>query len=195
MFKLPNFVFSLPFFIFDISNYQLITTQFIPSDIRDTKNIVLTETPIPGLSYQPVQSGGMGNRHIAFELPLVKRNGIIGNVLLLKQFDNLRHPSFNLKNIFNKTTQFTPNPKVLYMWGIGSVPLIYFVKKCDATHKKHWTNSFGQPQYSEIQIELILDESNPINKMEEVFRQLSGLAGMAEGTLGVVNSMRKKKSF
>lgn len=195
MIKLPAFKYFLPFYIFDLNNFQIITSQFIPSDIADTKDIVYTETPIPGLNYQPVQSGGMGNRKISFTLPLIKRDGIIGNVALLKQFDNLRQPSGSFINIFKKDKQFTPNPKVLFSWGIGSIPLIWFVKKCDATHKKSWVNSFGQPQYSEIHLELILDESNILNKAEDVFRQLASLTGIAEGVYGTVKSFEGTKAF
>lgn len=195
MIKLPAFKYFLPFYIFDLNNFQIITSQFIPGDIADTKDIVYTETPIPGLNYQPVQSGGMGNRKIAFTLPLVKRDGIIGNVALLKQFDNLRQPSGSFVNIFKKDKQFTPNPKVLFSWGIGSIPLIWFVKKCDATHKKSWVNSFGQPQYSEIHIELILDESNVLNKAEDIFRQLASWTGIAEGIYGTVKSFEGTKAF
>lgn len=170
-FNIPNYDFSLPWFMFDISNKQLITTKSVPLDITDTKDVFLTETPIPGLNYAPVQHGGNGNRKISFILPLVKRNNTVGNSLLLQQFSALRNQAVGLTSIF--TTQFNPNPKVLYYWGTGSVPLIYFVKRCDFTNKKNWVNQIGQPQYSEVNIELWLDESNILYKAEEVFRKVS----------------------
>lgn len=185
---------SIQWYMYDLGNNQLITSLFIPDDISDTKDIIYTETPIPGLNFQPIQSAGMGNRKISFELPLVRRNGIIGNVHLLKQFDRLRNPSSNLVSMF-QNSQFTSNPKVLYNWGIGSMPLIWYVKKCDATHKKHWTNAFGYPQYSEIQFELWLDESNSINKMEEMFRQLASIYGEVETVLDIVKLMQRKKPY
>jgi hypothetical protein len=193
--QLPQYSRNLPFFIYDISNQQFITTVTIPSDITDTKGIVLTEQPIPGLNYSPVNSGGMGNRKVSFTIPLIKRDGVVGNVLLLKQFDNLRQPTYSIGSIFNMTTQFTPNPKVLFMWGIGSVPLIWYVAKCDATHKQHWTNAFGMPQYSEIQIELILDESDPINKAETTFRRLSALGGNAMDTIDIIQGVSGRRPY
>ena len=45
--------------------------------------------------------------------------------------------------------------------------------KCDLTNKEGWTNQLGHPQYSEAEIELWLDESNPIYKAEELFRKVS----------------------
>lgn len=186
---------TLPFFLFDLSSKQLITSPIIPGDISDTKDIVLAEQSIPGLTYQPIQSGGMGNRKVSFTLNLIKRNGIVGNVNLLKQFDNLRHASFSYKNISQQNSQFTPNPKVLYNWGIGSAPLVWYVKKCDPTHKQHWVNAFGQPQYSEISIELILDETNPLNKVEDMMRQVASIAGMAEGIESLILDKTKRKPY
>jgi hypothetical protein len=192
--KQPKYPQMLQWYIYDLGNNQLITSIFIPGDITDTKDIVYAETPIPGLNFQPIQSAGMGNRKISFELPLIRRNGIVGNVHLLKMFDRLRNPASNLVSIF-QNTQFTSNPKVIYNWGIGSMPLIWYVKKCDATHKKHWVNAFGMPQYSEIQFELWLDESNPINKMEEMFRQLASIYGQVETVIDTVKYMQKRKPY
>jgi len=170
-FNIPNYDFNLPWFMFDISNKQLITTKTVPGDMADNKEIFLTETPIPGLNYSPVQYGGNGNRKISFTLPLVKRNNTVGNSLLLQQFSALRNQAVGLLDIF--ATQFNPNPKVLYYWGTGSVPLIYYVKKCDFSNKKQWTNQLGQPQFSEVNIELWLDENHVLYKAEEAFRKAS----------------------
>ena len=90
IFKQPKYPQILYWFIYDLGNNQLITSLFVPGDISDTKDIVYAETPIPGLNYQPIQSAGMGNRKVSFELPLIRRNGIVGNVHLLKQFERLR---------------------------------------------------------------------------------------------------------
>lgn len=170
-FKVPEYSFSLPWFLYDLYNLQLITSPTVPGDIKDSKEIFLTETPIPGLNYSPVQPSGNGNRKISFTLELIKRNNTIGNSLLLKQFHALRNQATGLMNIF--TTQFNPNPKVIYYWGTGSNPLEYFVSKCELTNKKQWVNQLGQPQYSEVAIELILDERSPLYKAEELYRKVS----------------------
>ena len=189
----PSYAFHMPWFLFDIDNKQLITSSVIPSDIKDTKEIVLTETPIPGLNWSPITPGGAGSRHLSFTLPLIQRNNTVGNVLLLKQFDNLRQNAVGLTGLFS--SQFETTPRVLYYWGVGSVPLIYWVKKCDATHKQGWVNAMGFPQYSEIEIELILDESNILYTAEEIFRKLASLAGMIQGAYNVVVSLTGKRSY
>jgi hypothetical protein len=174
---------NLPWFMFDLYNKQLITTLSIPGDITDSKQIVLSETPIPGLNFNPINSGGMGNRKVSFTIPLVKRNNVVGNLLLLKQFDNLRNQAFglSLSGIFKPSKRFTPNPKVLFYWGSGSsVPLLWYVAKCDFVHKSQFTNRFGYTQFSEISLELWLDETSPLFKAEEIFRKVASYAGMVQ---------------
>jgi len=184
---------AVPWFMFDIHNKQLITSVVIPSDIRDVKDVILAEQPIPGLNYAPISPGGGGNRKLSFTLPLVQRNNTIGNVAVLKQFDILRNQATGFAGI--TTGQFTPNPQVLYSWGTGSVPLVYWVKKCDATHKAGWVNQFGMPQYSEIEFELWLDESHPLYKVEEAFRKVYSLTGEALGGGQVIASFFKGKPY
>ena len=183
--------FHVPFYIFDITNFQLITSTTIPSDIKDVKNVVYTEVPIPGMNYQPVMVGGGGNRKISFTLPLIKRNNTVGNVLMLKQFDMLRNQPLNLLSLMS--AQFSPFPKVLFNWGIGSIPMIYFVAKADATHKQGWVNEFGMPQYSEIEMELWLDEDNLLYKAEQIFRTLAAYTGMVMGIIDQIQSQRKNE--
>ena len=170
-YQIPQYAFSLPWFMYDLENLQIITSPTVPGDLKDSKNIMLTEIPIPGLNYAPIQPAGNGNRKISFTLPLIKRNNTVGNSLLLQQFHALRNQATGLLNIYSK--QFTPNPKVLYYWGTGSLPLEYYVSKCDFTNKKQWTNQAGQPQYSEVAIELILDENSYLYKAEELYRKVS----------------------
>jgi len=108
-FHIPYSPINLPWYMFDLQNKQLITTASIPGDIADSKQIVLSETPIPGLGFNPINSGGMGNRKVSFTIPLVKRNNSVGNILLLKQFDNLRYPAFGLSlgSLVGSQAQFT----------------------------------------------------------------------------------------
>ena len=190
----PNYAFRLPWFMFDLRNRQLITTPVIPGDIRDQKEIVLSEQPIPGLNYRPVTTGGAGNRRISFTLPLIRRNNTVGNVLLLKQIDQLRNQQGRLFGP-PATGQFGAYPKVLYYWGIGSVPLVWFVKRADASHKQGWVNALGQPQYSEIEFELILDETDPTFKAETQFRQVSALLGEALAAFDVTGSVFNRKPY
>ena len=183
-------MYNMPFFIYDLFNQQLITSPFaIPGDISDTKGIVLAETPIPGLNFDPITPGGQGNKKLSFTLPLIKRNNTVGNITMLKQFDQLRNQAVGLTSLF--PAQFNPNPKVLFFWGAGTgVPLIYFVKKCDFVHKSAFINQLGYPQYTEINMELWLDESHPIYKAEEVFRKLASITGMIESAFDTVKSQK-----
>lgn len=192
-FNVPSYAYSLPWFMFDISNKQLITSNTIPGDILDKKDVILTETPIPGLNYSPVQPSGNGNRKITFTLPFIKRNNTIGNSLLISQFHVLRNQAAGLLKI--RPTQFTPNPKVLYFWGTGSVPLIFFVKKCDLTHREKWVNQQGIPQFSEANFELWLDEANVVYKAEEMYRMASLITANALANFDTVEPFSKGRIF
>ena len=190
--KVPYNPINLPWFMFDLQNLQLITSSSIPGDITDSKQIVLTEVPIPGLSFNPINSGGMGNRKVAFTIPLVKRNNTVGNILLMKQFDNLRNQSYGLNpsNIFRASSQFVPNPKVLFQWGTSNaIPLEWYVAKCDYVHKSSFTNRFGNTQFSEVAIELWLDEKSKLFRAEEIFRKLASYTGMVENAYSVGRTM------
>ena len=192
--KLPFVASHLPWFMFDLYNLQLISSPTIPlGNISDTKDIILAETPIPGLGFSPISTGGMGNRKISFTLPLVKRNNVVGNVMLLKQFDNLRYQSYGMNpaNIFNQSRQFNPNPKVLFYWGTGSgVPLEWYVKKCDFSHTSAFVNRFGYTQYTDITFELWLDETSPLFRVEEIFRKLASIVGQVESAYDVAQTMK-----
>lgn len=179
---------KIPWFMFDLQNKQLITSPIIPTDIRDTKEIVFAEQPVPGRGYAPIAPSGAGNRRISFELQLIRRGGFVGNVSVLKQIELLRNSS---GGIFARQRDRWRNPQVLYYWGTGSVPLIYWVAKADATHKQGWVNGAGFPQYSEIQFELILDQAHPIYHMEEQFNRIASFFGNFDtGVEGVDISFR-----
>lgn len=171
---------NLPWFLFDLANNQLITTVTIPEgEIKDDKAIVLAETPIPGRNFQPITPGGNGNRKISFRIPITRKNGIYDNVLIVKQFDALRNQSAGFLGR-EPAGQFTPNPQVLYYWGIGSAPLVYFVAKCSMSHVSGTVNAFGLPRLTYIDLELILDETHPLYKAEEMFRIYGGVLGDAD---------------
>lgn len=184
-YNVPAYAYSLPWFIFDIYNNQLITSQTVPGDISDTKNIALTETQIPGLNFAPITSGGNGNKKIKFTIPILKRNNTVGDSLIIQQFRALRNQASGLFNLTGQ--QFTPNPKVLYYWGVGSVPLIYYVKSVDFTHKSMWHNQQGQPQYTVVSIELWLDETDPLYQAEKLFRDISIITNQGMEGFNIVN--------
>jgi hypothetical protein len=182
--------FHIPFFIYDIRNKQLITSKRIPSDIQDNKSIVFSETPIAGLNYDPLSFGGMGNRKISFSIDLVKKNNNVGNVLMVKQFENLRNQPFGFKNLFRKSGQFVGGNKVLYHWGTSNfIPVVWYVTKCNFNHKSAFTNRFGYTQYSTIDIELLLDETNPIFRVEDMFRKLSGFVQQGFSSADLVDTV------
>jgi len=176
---------NLPWFIYDLYNHQLITSTTIPEgEIKDTKPIIYAETPIPGRNFQPISPGGNGNRRISFTLPVLNKSNPTGNMTLIKQFDLLRNQAQGFLGTAANRGQFSPNPKVLYYWGTGSVPLVWFVAKCDFSSSANMVNAFGAPQYTMVDLELILDETSELYKMEEAFRNVAAVIGEAVAAFG-----------
>lgn len=176
----------IPFYMYILNSNLLITSPFIPTEINDSKNIIFAETNIPGLNYSPIHSGGFGNRKVSFQIDLIKRNNFTGNALQLKLYEVLRNPVSTLQEVFSQDTQFVQNPKVLFSYGVGSVPLVWYVTKCDFVHSGQYTNAVGFPQFSKINIELTLDETNDLNKIEKVFRQFASIIGSAEAVKDII---------
>jgi hypothetical protein len=195
MFRIPNFPYYIPWFMYDIDNQQLITSKIVPSDIIDSKSLIYAEIQIPGLNGQPIQAGGFGNNKISFTLKIIKRDGLLGNLAMLKQFDQLRQPKSDLKNILKKGTQFQSNPKVLYYWGIGRAPQIWYVTICDFVHRQNWINQLANPKYTDLSIELTLDEFNPINKLEDTFRKIIALTGNSNAGFDAVSNITKQRPY
>jgi hypothetical protein len=180
----------VPWFIYDMSNKTLITSVTVPTEIKDTKGVVLSETAVAGLNYKPVQFGGGENRHVSFSIEIIKRNNTVGNTLIMKSIEGLRNQASGLTGIFSG--QFQPNPKVLYYWGTGSVPLEWYVKKCDWTN--YWVNEIGNPQRSVVEFELILDEGSLLYKAEEIYRKIAGIAGSVENAYNTKIAITSNRS-
>jgi len=185
----------IPWYMFILDANLLITSPTIPGDITDNKNILFAETTIPGLDYAPISSGGFSNRKVGFSLTVVQRQTLLGNSNLLKLYEVLRNPTNTLADIFSQSSQFTQNPKVIYNYGIGSAPLVWYVSKCSFTHKGQYTNAVGNPQFTNIQIELTLDEKDVTNQIEKVYRQFASLVGSVESITQVGLSQTSLRSY
>jgi hypothetical protein len=187
---------AVPFFMYDLANRQLITSPTIPGDITDSKDIVLTETPIPGLNYAPVMPSGGGNRKLSFTLPLVKRDEMLGNSILLGQFMALRNQPVGGMRRRLAPGQFSGSSKVLYYWGTHNpVPLVYWVASIKVTNRRGWVNSRGLPQVSDIDVELILDETHPLYLAEQEFMRMAVTLGPASQALSRARSVLSGRPY
>jgi len=192
MIKYPQII---PWYMFILDINYLIISPNIPNEISDSKKIIYAETSIPGLSYSPVSSGGFGNRKINFTLKLINRKTPDGNTSILKLYELLRNPTSNIVDVFSQSSQFKQNPKVLYNYGIGSVPLVWYVTKCDFNHFGQYSTAIGNSKISDISIELTLDETNITNKIEEVFRQFSALIGIERSAEQFIRGQFGERTF
>jgi hypothetical protein len=169
---------NLPWFLWVRETGPLITSRTIPDRITDSKGIVLTEQPVPGLNYQPIIPGGNANRKIGFTIPIVSRTPLVGNSPALALFEQLRNQVQS--GVPGLDKRFNPNPKVLYMWGTGQIALPCVVSRVDFDTRADMVNGFGAPQHTEVSVELIVDESDPLYQMEAQFRALMTTVGQMQ---------------
>lgn len=187
--------FSIPWFMFDLSNFTFYTSVPIPSSpIKDSKGIVITEVAVPGLGYEPLAYGGMKNRKIGFTIPVIDRNPTVGNSTRLKFFEQLRNPITPLLNPF-ASSEFARNPKVLFNWGTGNIPLVYSVSKCDFNHDSKQVNALGFPQWTDVTMELIVDEEDFLFLGEELFRKVGAIIGSVQSVIDVVGAANNQKPY
>ena len=182
----------IPWFMYDLTNKQLIVSTPVPKQIQDQKNIVLTEVPISGLNYEPVMPSRGQNRKLSFTLMVINRDNAMGNMIMLQQFQLLRNRQPGILSL--TPNRVVSSPKVLYYWGVGGPPLEYWVSKCSMAHDSMMTNQMGQPQHTEVEIELILDETSPLYQMEQAAMAVSVVAGPLQSAFNVIRGLVANRS-
>lgn len=163
------------------NNLNIITNKSIPESTSSSRALNYSEVQIPGGGTAIPKFGSIGAKHIGFSLKVVNFNKKLGVVPKVAAFERLRTPAVGaLTEIVNTVTgsrdaPFTPNPRVLYYYGTGSFPMIYFVTKCDLVLS--YPNYRGNPQVAEVTMELIMDESSKLYHVERAYKQLMGRIG------------------
>lgn len=167
----------VPWFIFSIDTGDLIISKTIPDSVSDVKPITRPGTQIPGGDSEVSKFGSIGSRRISFSIRFAKFNSGLGVAPTVKALENLRNPTPPLLG-FGTPDPFTSNPEVIYWHGTGSLPLQYFVNRCDFTHS--YPNRLGNPQVTDASIELILNEGGDLVFAEELYRQVTAKLSYAQ---------------
>ena len=191
MFKVPK---SIPFWMFDRKNFQLIISRSVPTSINDSKSIVYAEIAVPGGGHSDNVFASMGAEEASFSLRVVNFNNSLGNSLLLAQYRNLRTPGGVLDIAFLNSRQFNPNPSVLMWWGTGKfAPLVYKVVDVQFNHQNH--NRFGFPQVTDVSMKFRLDHEGLLFKLEDLFMKVGSFAGMADSMVKMFGSRHPYKGL
>lgn len=184
---MPSFPKSVPFWLFDESNFGLIVSKSIPTSMNESKKIVFAEVSIPGGDFSDKRYASMGAEEVSFSIKIVNFNNSIGNAALLSQFRNLRSGGKLWDLAFvGGARAFNPNPKVLCWWGTGKfAPMHYRVEDVGMNHQNH--NRLGFPQVTDISLKLSLDHSGVLYKIEDVFTKVASIAGMGQGLYKLIS--------
>jgi len=175
-----------------VKDYEiLITSPTIPSSIVDSKKVIYSEYPVPARNYAPQIPIRNENRNLKFTLPIIQRFQPLGNSNVLRQFEILRNS--DNPNMFSKNTYsgdlpsllYAGVPKVLYYWGTHSSLMEYFLRDVSFSHNTTYTNQIGLSQYTDVSIELSLDEQSPLYKFDRVSRIIQARLGMLESAYNV----------
>ncbi len=181
---------KLPWYIYNETNFILITSPTIPTTVEDKKNIIFAESTVMGLNYTPITPARNGNRTVSFSLPIIKRtpNSAFGNTGIMAAFEMLRNnDNPSLMSLFG-ANQFNPNPKVIYHWGTHTLlPQEYFVKRCDFSHDTRFVTKTGHTEYSIVNMELELDENSLLYEAERVVRVINARKGLVDSVSQILS--------
>lgn len=207
--SIPHRVASVPFFIIPYSDQDMngsilrmslnavmvmtgsIISKSVPESIKDSKKINMGSTQIPGGHTSIPKFGSFDARKISFSFKLIEKNQVRGLSNQLKALDVLRYPNMAGGNMLGVVSDpkyglfkpFTPPPKVLYMYGVGTLLLSYYVESCDIELTK--MNKYGFPQVADINMSLIMEETNKLFQVEQGYRLFAQL----------FNGLRNNKSL
>lgn len=183
----------IPWFMFDMGNYELLTLPNVPLEVKSTKEIKWAESEVPGGSTRPLQFSNFGPQMVAFQIKLVDRNPYVGNLPILKQFEKLRTPVEGALALL--LGNLSPaNPKVLFWYGTGNLlPLVYYVTRMDFNHIM--ISNLGFPEATDIDIELKLDEYHVLYKAERVARMVLSMAGMGLAVYHLIQMYKGAKPY
>lgn len=189
-----------------ISLNTIITTDTVPVEVKDTKQLNYYEQQIPGGYTSIYKYGSSGARKLSFTLEVADFNDDVGLGLKLAQFDMLRRPEINIVTTvptietvtvtdyagqevgsnpvektelgFSRYKPFYSNPYVVYYNSIfNNTPLPFQVLRCDFTTSK--PNRLGRPQYAVIDFELAQMEDHPLSATEDKFKKALAMVGAA----------------
>jgi len=174
-----------------MASTRLFTSLSVPESVATSKKINIDRQAIPGGSTAVPQFGNFGETTIKFSLKLARMNREMGVTPDIQFFESLRRPAFSLYDTFapaaslagstpsSVSKPFQPNPKVIYFYGTGMLPMNYVVSDVEIVNRAF--NEIGNPQVSEITMQLDLDEDGPLFALEMQYMQFT----VALKTLGL----------
>lgn len=158
-----------------IGGSNVLSSNIIPEQITFNKPINYSQKAIPGGRTSIPEFNNFGATTVSFTVTHVNVNSEFGVVGVQKFFESLRQPEERydsgtsaLGTLVGNSPPFIANPKVIYFYGTGSVPMVYFVTKVDFTLGRFNRNSF--PQAITVGIDLVLDENGALYNAESAFR-------------------------
>lgn len=181
---------KIPWFINIYGTAFTLASRNVPDSISSQKAINRVDQQIPGGGTSISKFGNITAEKINFSVKLASFNNELGVSDQVRFFDMLRTP---YSNAYGEQRPFVSNPKVVYWYGNGKLPMLYYVGKCDYTLSK-W-NIYGQPQVMSVSLELILDEDSDVYKAETIIRQILATSVSAESFTSTFTPTKFKNGY
>lgn len=169
------------------------SSRIVPEAITSNKPINYSDKAVAGGRTSIPQFGNFGATTLSFSLRYASMNDTLGVTRTQKFFESLRNPETGIFSSFaqpfSADEPFRPNPKVLYYYGTNSVPMVYFVTKCNFTLSSYNTKGFAQ--VIDVSLELVLDESGALFEAERLFRSTINAASL----IGAIGNKEKSSTY
>lgn len=173
--------------IVNLSSGAPFVFQYNPVEITMQKPLTWFIAPNIGGASQEMFFSGFQNREVDLTLQFIDKQDAFGVKEEVEYFKQLGEPDAGLLSIANSFfgNENYPPPKVLYQFGVSISPLVYNVAQSPNITIGHFKSGgvagvAGIPTIATVQLKLVLDESNDLNKAEQIAKKVEALAGSAE---------------
>lgn len=195
------------------ASLNFITSDSVPTEVKDSKKLNYYEQQIPGGYTSIHKYGSSSARMLSFKIELADFNEDFGLSKKLAQLDLLRRPELNLiSKVSPPDPPGTPSPEIqttrksdifaprynpfygnpyVIMWHstFDTIMLAYTVLKCDFTTSK--PNRLGKPQYAIVDFELAEREDHILSIVEHKLKKVLALFGAVGSVQNLIKNLKK----
>jgi len=177
-------------------DFSFLTSKTIPESVSDTKEINIAQSQIPGGKTTIKKFGSFGARTISFNIKFASFDDNLGVTPQIAVLQTLRYSTSKFFSI--KTDSFVPPPKVIYYHTASTtIPLVCICDNVDFTTS--YPNVIGKPQVVDVSMRLLVDEDNPVMKIEEGIRKalqyVGAVKSLTQTLTGGANPYKKGGFF
>jgi hypothetical protein len=188
--------------IINLSSFAPFIFTYNPESVESEKKISYTITPNIGGAFKRRYFSGFESKQVSFKLVLIDMESPTGVLEEISYFEQLREPDpgiLGLATLYGNENY--PPPQILFQFGVSFLPLVWDVLDVKISGDHYYSGSvrgvIGVPKKADIILELALDESNIINKANQIAKKADMYAASAKSLTREVlhNTTGKRKEM